>query len=503
MPPKKNKGKKNKGGKKKKIVETDEEKRARLEADAMMQEELRRRKEEEELRKAIEKQKEEEAVARKNAAITLTEIRQRAREAKMKELIEEADVMTQTFERLIDEKDVIIESLFRDLEESERQYQTSLRSHLSNLDNLIDIQNDRLQVLEAEMIEDTEDITKLHEEERQKIIERHTSQKNELTQILQLMDERFEEQMKEDRKKFDDERRELEEQQRNELMANKTNLSMRVDILTTALQELHKKYIANTEKQTQEFRLYTKKEQIDAQEIAQLIRQIRRNQEQFHRVKKKIQQTVKDYTEKNEGLARERDSINKHYHELKAKMNLFRENEELRLRELTIQSREVMERLKARLALAERIIKTDELNRKLETEREKVIPFFPTLVETDPEIQMKLSQMDEEIEQHMAADGKKDGESGESETHQLLVGVSSLNQFFKRVNRVQLDKMAIEHEYARLQEENRMLQEIVTEYLQGVSINDQMGDLDNPVLIIRPSQMQVKESTRRQQAVPA
>ncbi|KAA6354411.1 MAG: hypothetical protein EZS28_050062 [Streblomastix strix] len=157
----------------------------------------------------------------------------------------------------------------------------------------------------------------------------HEKQRRELLQIMQAMEERFREQMEEDKKKFEEEKKGLEEQQRNDLMTVKTNLSVRVDILTTALQELHKKYIANTEKQTQEFRLYAKKEQIDAQEIAALIRQIRRNQEMFQRVKKKIQNTVKEYTERNDALAKERDAINKHYHELKHKMAIYHANQQV------------------------------------------------------------------------------------------------------------------------------------------------------------------------------
>jgi hypothetical protein len=132
------------------------------------------------------------------------------------------------------------------------RYQIALRSHLSNLDNLIEIQHERFDVLESEMLEDTEEVTKDHEAERfccshfiirvfsfrEELAKNHELQKNELLQILQLMDDRFDSQMSEDRGVFEEERKAVEEQQRNELMANKTNLSMRIDILTTAIHEV-------------------------------------------------------------------------------------------------------------------------------------------------------------------------------------------------------------------------------------------------------------------------
>ncbi len=45
--------------------------------------------------------------------------------------------MSQTFERVIDRKDSIVQSLARDLEEAEEQYQVALRTHTHNVDQLI------------------------------------------------------------------------------------------------------------------------------------------------------------------------------------------------------------------------------------------------------------------------------------------------------------------------------------------------------------------------------
>jgi len=46
-------------------------------------------------------------------------------------------VLSQTFERVVDRKDSVIKALAKDTEEAEEQYNMALRSHLSNVDDLI------------------------------------------------------------------------------------------------------------------------------------------------------------------------------------------------------------------------------------------------------------------------------------------------------------------------------------------------------------------------------
>lgn len=45
--------------------------------------------------------------------------------------------MRQTFERIVDRKATIVQSLAKDLEEAEQQYQVALRTHLQNMDQLM------------------------------------------------------------------------------------------------------------------------------------------------------------------------------------------------------------------------------------------------------------------------------------------------------------------------------------------------------------------------------
>lgn len=72
----------------------------------------------------------------------------------------------------------------------------------------------------------------------------------------------------------------------------------------------------------------------------------------------------------------EKNMIQKHYHDLKKKMIRFREEESKRLANLASNSKDCMDTLKEYVKMGEKILKTAELCRKLETEREKVLPFY-------------------------------------------------------------------------------------------------------------------------------
>lgn len=66
-------------------------------------------------------------------------------------------------------------------------------------------------------------------------------------------------------------------------------------------------------------------------------------------------------------------------------MNLFREHEKKKLVELTVCTGKVLKTLEAKVEEAEKIIKLAEMNRKLETESEKILPFYipPSVVADD------------------------------------------------------------------------------------------------------------------------
>lgn len=115
-----------------------------------------------------------------------------------------------------------------------------------------------------------------------------------------------------------------------------------------------------------------------------------------------------------------------HYHALKKKMAYLREDKEKHLGSLSLDSLRCTEKLKEYQHLGEKILKTAELCRKLETEKEKVLPFY----QSDPDTMNEIGVSIEEI-------AGIDKHSGFNEFRML-------DNFYKRYNKVHLDKLAIE-----------------------------------------------------------
>merc|ERR1719191_2489552 len=197
-------------------------------------------------------------------------------------------------------------------------------------------------------------------------------------------------------------------------------------------------------------------------------------QSRISQIKHKISQNRHECEERNTQLRIEKDNIQKHFQDLKQKMNHFRTEEKKRLADLTQNARNCIKSLNDQLGLAEKILKTAELCRKFETEREKVLPFYLSrdLMNEFEEGELDFGDEDlkEEIRKELAD-----------------VGIDEwtyLDQFFKRYNKVTLDHLAIEQEGKRLQKENLQLRSILKQFLDGVSVNEDVLSQPNPLLVV-------------------
>jgi hypothetical protein len=128
---------------------------------------------------------------------------------------------------------------------------------------------------------------------------------------------------------------------------------------------------------------------------------------------------------------------------------------------------------RGRLETAQRIIKLAELTRKYETEREKVLPFYESSVEEEAKAANDAAEIRKALQSSAAG---KDGQPIEEWNY--------LDQFFKRYNKVLLDVMGIERERERLRSENGDLRSILKQYLDGISVNEDVINNPNPLLVV-------------------
>lgn len=179
-------------------------------------------------------------------------------------------------------------------------------------------------------------------------------------------------------------------------------------------------------------------------------------------------QNAKESEERNKDLKEQREVIAQHFHTLKSQMNSFRENERGRLTKLTLDSNSSIKELQRKLDLGERILKVSEQCRKMETEDEKVLPFYAS------------SLTPEEQEDVAAAVAEPPSEQMAEVMHEY----SSLENFWKRYNKVLLDKVALDKEKSTLLDENQRLRTVLKQYLDGISVNDEILSNVNPLFVV-------------------
>jgi hypothetical protein len=67
---------------------------------------------------------------------------------------------------------------------------------------------------------------------------------------------------------------------------------------------------------------------------------------------------------------------------------------------------------------------------------------------------------------------------------QVMYEYSSLENFWKRYNKVLLDKVALDKEKSVLLSENQKLRLLLKEYLDGISVSDEVMSKANPLFIV-------------------
>lgn len=70
-----------------------------------------------------------------------------------------------------------------------------------------------------------------------------------------------------------------------------------------------------------------------------------------------------------------------------------------------------------------------------------------------------------------------------SETGKHVAKWSYLDKFWKKYNKVLLDALSIEKAEEQLSKENGDLQEILKQYFDGISVNDEVLKKDNPLFV--------------------
>merc|ERR550514_2633210 len=201
------------------------------------------------------------------------------RSAKTKQLKKEVEIISQNHERDVDRKDAILQMLDRDLDEAEEQHQVAIRSHLLNVDRLLDIQQSRLQALEEDFQNDVKTLEDEFKVERDQLMERHTLEKRELMIIVQQV-----EQEERNREQMDV----TEHQSQFELIRNKnieedhqmrSNLEEKIEQMKEKCNGALTNYRTSTESSTVDYHNFLERDATLSKEVEKRLRQVERSQQ--------------------------------------------------------------------------------------------------------------------------------------------------------------------------------------------------------------------------------
>merc|ERR1712167_557933 len=309
-----------------------------------------------------EQQQDEERYSRINRHKVQNQWRKLMRIAKVEELIKEVEILSQNHEREIDRKDAIIQMLDRDLEEADEQHQMALRSHLQNVDALVKLQTSRLYAMEQQAEKDLAMIEDEFKEEFTDMRATHKRLTKEMKDVNDALEKQLHEAEQELRTDFEGLQADYRGKHEEEKQVMKVTLETAVGEFERQLDTAYNMYYESTRKQTDKYKCLQTKDLKDSRKIDYMQKRCARLQESLQHWRTKISNNMKEAEARNKALKEEKEKVVGHYQELKGRMTGVREAEDRRLTELT-------------LNLSEKIIRLGELNRKMMTEREKVLPF--------------------------------------------------------------------------------------------------------------------------------
>jgi hypothetical protein len=387
--------------------------------------------------------------------------------AKIDELRKDITLYLQNFNRELDNKDAILQMLDADIEEAEEHYSIALNNHFIHLQQLINLQDNRIKGLFKEFDKDVNELEMEFKAEFSQIKESYEEEENEINKMLLFIN---------------NEKNLKEAKQRDNFRQMKENLLSMIKEKNTKIQEKIQKMADNevnifnselndikakAKEKNQLDKNYTDELNSLDRQIAALKKKVDKLTETYKHMKTKIKQNVEDWDLKNKSLKDEKEKIMESYKKLKDKMMSFRNDQRDKLKKLVKNSYDCKSKLNGYIDLCEKILRLAEICRRLETEREKILPYFKNTEVVQSEVVLpqfdKIFGVDENIYDE----------------------IESLRNFWKRYNKVLLDSIAVKRQKEEIEKQNELLKNLLQQCYDGLTVNNVvMNSKENPLLII-------------------
>ncbi|KAM3861490.1 dynein regulatory complex subunit 2 [Diretmus argenteus] len=451
-----------KGGRKGGGGMAEEERLVYMQQRAQAEEDMAKRKEEMLTQFLKDKLQREE----KNTSVNLLKLNQQwraiFRQKRAAEQHSDIAVLRQTFERKIDHKDAVVKGLVCDLDEAEQQSAQARRSHLQCVDLLQSLHQARLAALQQQWGDGLEELSTEFNSERGQILALHQQDCAYLEDVTFAMQLRYSEVDSETQQDYQSSRNEIKNRSMEEKHALRIQLEEKVKVLWHQAQEALKSYNEATEDRRIAFESMRSRDQSNAQEIDMQMKKLQKLQESTCALRAKLISSQRESEAEARGLRAARDETALKVRQLKAQMSRARAAERSRLADVAMHSNAAVKKLQGVIAKGERILRRAELCRKLESEREKVLPFYTSSLTAEEQSQ----------------------EPPPNELAKAVLDYSELEQFWQRYNKVRLEQVCLEREREVVTRENQKLKDLLRQHLDGISVSDETLRQNSPLLTL-------------------
>ena len=432
--------------------------------------------------------------------------------AKTEALKKDVEILSQNHERDVDRKDAILQMLDRDLEESEDQYQMALRSHLMNVDNLIKLHDSRLYSLERNFQTELKTLQDDFNKEKSFLSKKFTQERNDLQSIIDHVEAEEEEKENEAKHSYEQLREEIRNRNLEDINMLRISLDAHIEELEQHFESAHLNYLQQTAQRTHDFKELTQNDQSLSQDIDQKRKAIDSLQNNIQHWRAKIRHLNRETEERNRLLLEEKHSIQKHYQQLKHRIQIYRGSQNQRLLQLSQCANTCKTSLEEKLSVAKHVLQLGELSRKMETSQELILPFSSVDGDarqsaasenkhnegTGSEYEADNNNNDDLLdEDHANTPGlsrnnpAKDSyvalahqSSVWSDENKCIAPNDRLANFYKKYNKILLDNIAIDKERLRLLQENGQLEDLIRQFVDGTKLGDATLSDDNPLFVV-------------------
>jgi hypothetical protein len=423
--------------------------------------------------------------------------RQIMRAERKSELLGDVNLIDQYHRRDCDRKDAFIHQFDRDLDESESQYQHAVRAHVSDVRGLIALQQERLTALRRDFDGETGRITDEFRGEAREIERQAHSTMAEVRLLLAVVRQRETAWTKETQRDHDRLMAEVVERNLEEVNLLRLELVGQCEVLEGLFDEAHERYMSDTTKRTNHFKSFKLVAQQDSDQIRRQERRIQRLERDNRQLANRLKQRTAECGKRNIGLREETEAVHGTLVKLGAVMRSEQRMSRTQLVALAKEVQYVKERMGERLKLATHILTLAERGRRHETPKEQLpVPLVVPPSQQPQPLSVSLPEGGEAVsgeggdrEQATDAEAVRPDTAAAARARTMQRGAEweLLDNWQKKYNGVQLEKLAIKRRRDELAAENRRLKKLLKDFVSGITVSKDLMDRPNPLLVINGS----------------